>query len=273
VVLAQIPRADVTRISVWERVQSLAGLSVLRPASHGAVALAAIALTGFGAACAIGAWRQTRQPPSPLEGFAALSALVILAAFLWPPDYYPHYAWFFAPFLAVALALPAARVAGIGRTAALLALAAGAVTVVVGARQLHQLSGLRSRDPAPLVRHETPAGACILADIPTVTILADRFVSATRGCSPMADPIGTSYALTRGRNGVTGAARTPAVRATWTAAFAAAQYVWVQCPPWVRPQCLTVRRVPWTRSLRLYFARHFRPVSGQGRVPNLFTRR
>jgi hypothetical protein len=155
----------------------------------------------------------------------------------------------------------------------LLAAAAGVATVLGGVLQFHQLSGLRSGDPTPLVRRATPAGACILADIPTVTILSDRFVSTEPRCSAMADPIGTSYALTGGRNGVTGAARAPAVRATWTSAFAAAQYVWIQCPPWVRPQCLTVRRVPWTHALRLYFARHFTAVPGQGRVANLYVRR
>jgi hypothetical protein len=221
----------------------------------------------------VAAWRQTRRPPSPLGWFALLSGALICAAFLWPPDYYPHYAWFFAPFLALSLALPAARAAGAFKARALIAVAAGTAAAVGGGLQFHQLSGLRSRDPAPLVRRDTPAGACILVDIPTVTILADRFVSSTPGCSTLTDPIGTSYALTGGRNGVTGAARTRAVRATWTAAFAAAQYVWLQCPPWVRPQCLTVRRVPWTRTLRVYFSRHFAAVPGQGRVANLYVRR
>jgi hypothetical protein len=272
VIVAQLTRADVTRISVWERVQSLAGLSVLTPASHAAVALAGAVLAGFIVACAVAAWRQTRRPPSPLGWFAGSSGALICAAFLWPADYYPHYAWFFAPFLALALALPAARVVGAFKGRALIAAAAGAVAAVGGGLQFHQLSGLRSHEPSPVVRRATPAGACVLADIPTVTILADRFVSSVPSCSPLTDPIGTSYALSRGRNGVTGAARTPAVRATWTAAFAAAQYVWLQCPPWVRPQCLSVRRVPWTRALRVYFSRHFGAVPGQGRVANLYVR-
>jgi hypothetical protein len=273
VVLAQITRADVTRISAWFRVQSLAGLSVLTAASHAAVAVAAAVLIGFAATCMLTAWRRTRRSPPPLERFAALSSVVILVAFLWPPDYYPHYAWFFAPFLALSLALPAARVLAPLNTRSVIVITAGIVSVVGAALQFHQLGGLRARDPAPLVRRATPAGACVLTDIPTVTILADRFASTAPGCSPMVDPIGTSYALAGGRNGVTGAARTPAVRARWSSAFAAARYVWLQCPPWVRPQCLTVRRVPWTRSLRLYFSHHFAPVPGQGRLANLYVRR
>jgi hypothetical protein len=203
---------------------------------------------------------------------------LILASFLWPADYYPHYAWFFAPFLALSVALPAphfASASGRGRipAVALFTVAAAAVAIVVGVRQFHQLSGLRSGDPTPLVRHDTPAGACVLADIPAVTILSDRFVSAVLGCSAMVDPIGTSYALSGGRNGVTGAGRTPAVRAVWLSAFGAAQYVWLQCSPTAQRQCLTVRRVPWTRALRMYFAEHFEPLYGDPGHANLFARK
>ena len=40
----------------------------------------------------------------------ATSALTIIA-FLWPADFYYHYAGFLAPFLALAIALPVARFA------------------------------------------------------------------------------------------------------------------------------------------------------------------
>jgi hypothetical protein len=278
IVTAQLSRIDVTRISVWDRAQSLAGLSVPRPASHAAIVVAAAAFAAFTLLCALGAWLRTRRPPAALEWFAWLTAASILGAFLWPADYYPHYAWFFAPFLALAVALPASRLVGpyerpANRAITLLTVAAAAVAVVVGVRQFDQLSGLRSGDPTPLVRQDTPAGACILADIPAVTILSDRFVSTAPGCSPMVDPIGTSYALSGGRNGVTGAGRTPAVHAAWMSAFEAAQYVWLQCSPTAKRQCLSVRRVPWTRALRVYFSQHFEPVYGDRAHANLFARR
>ncbi len=277
VVVAQLSRIDVTRASAWTRLQSLVGLSVLRPAAHATVVLVGIALLAITAGCAFAAWLRTRWRPSPLEVFALVSAAVVLAALMWPPDYYPHYAWFFAPFLALALGLAVARLCAAFTGAALITVAALAVAVTVaaavGAEQFHQLGGLRSGDPTPLVRRETPAGACVLTDLPPVTILSDRFVSRVPGCSSLVDPIGTSYSLAHGHNGVTGAGRTPAVAALWRSAFAAAQYVWLQCPPWTRPQCLTSRRVPWTPSLRRYFASRFEPLPGQGRRPSLFARR
>lgn len=280
--LAQVARQDVARVSVWQRLQSLAGLSVPRASPHVTIVVAVLALAGFVAVCSVAVWVRVRRAPPALEWFAILTAIVTFTAFMWPPDYYPHYGWFFAPFLALAIALPAGRLAGAlgarprpayGRVVALLTLAAAALALAVGERQFHQLSALRSGNPAPFVRDHTQGGACVLSDIPSVTLLADRFVSSAPRCSALVDGIGTSYALTGGRNGVTGAGGNAEVRATWLAAFGAAQYVWLQCPPWVRHQCLTSRRVPWTPALRRYFERSFQPVRGQGRVPSLFVRR
>jgi hypothetical protein len=280
VVVAQLTRGDVARASFWARLQSLAGLSFLTSADRATIALVAIAFVGFAVVCALGASSRTRRPPPPLEWFAWLSTVLIVGAFLWPADYYPHYAWFCAPFLALSIALPAARFAGSIRgrehhawAVALMTVAVAGVAGAMAARRFDELSTLRSGDPSPLVRRETPAGACVLADVPAVTILSDRFVSSAPACSKMVDPIGTSYALAAGRNAVTGAGRDPAVQATWLAAFVAAGYVWIQCPPWWRPGCLTARRVPWTPTLQRYFSRHFTAVGGQGPVPELFVRR
>jgi hypothetical protein len=278
--VAQISRVDLTRTSLWTRLQSLVGLGVLHPASPAKIVAAGVILALVALGCALAASLRTRRAPYALDAFAWLSAAAVLAALLWPPDYYPHYAWFFAPFLALALGLSVARAAdvlapaGAARAStAVLTLAAAAVAVTVGVRQLHELSTARSGDPTPFVRAHTPAGACVLTDLPPVTILSGRFVSSVHGCSRMVDPIGTSYALSRGHNGVTGAGRAPAVQAQWRAAFAAAQFVWLQCAPRARPQCLSFRRVPWTPSLRRYFAERFAPVPGQGTRPSLVARK
>jgi alpha-1,2-mannosyltransferase len=274
IVGAQVSRQDVVRVSVWMRLQSMAGLSVPKPEAHATIVVAALVFAGIIVACSAAAWVRARRAPPALEWFAVLSALLTFAAFMWPPDYYPHYGWFFAPFLALSLALPAARLFSGARpaTVAVLTLAAAALAVVVGVRQFEQLRTLRAGDPTPFVRAHTPKGACVLADIPSVTLLANRFVSGAPHCSDLVDPIGTSYALSGGRNGVTGAGRNRAVRETWLAAFGAAQYVWLQCPPSDRRPCLTSRRVPWTPTLRRAFARQFEPVPGQ-KVPSLFVRR
>ena len=76
------------------------GSSYLIHVGHAAEAIAA------GKRC--GSTRLAEWPAS-LAGFVLVTAVIIVAAFLWPVDFYYHYAAFFAPFLALAVALPVAR--------------------------------------------------------------------------------------------------------------------------------------------------------------------
>ena len=50
--------------------------------------------------------RLTGQRPPLLEQFALAAGALTIIAFLWPADFYYHYAGFLAPFLALAIALP-----------------------------------------------------------------------------------------------------------------------------------------------------------------------
>jgi hypothetical protein len=276
VVLAQVTRTDVTRASGWSRLESLTGLSFASPASHGAILLTGVALGGVAIVCSLFASLRSRRPPPPIECFALGTAAAVLVAFLWPSDYYPHYGAFFAPFLALSVALPVGRLAaqagGQRVLLAALAGAAGAGLLTVAAIELRQDSHARTFNPAAAAQRQIPAGACVLADVPALTIVSDRFVSTVPDCSPMVDPIGTDYALSRGHNGVSGAGRSAAVRAAWRSVFAHAGYIWIACPP-ASPGCLTNRRIPWTPALLAYFSRHFEPVRAAHPLPNLYVRR
>ena len=53
--------------------------------------------------------RLTGERPPLLEQFALAACALTIVAFLWPADFYYHYAGFLAPFLALAIALPVAR--------------------------------------------------------------------------------------------------------------------------------------------------------------------
>ncbi len=218
-VAAQLGRVDVSRLPVWDRLANLTGLSAFSPVSHGAI-LAAV--FGLGALAGAGFLRDRRRPDA-LEWFALVTAVLVLVAFLWPPDYYLHYGWFFAPFLGLSLGLSVGRLAervgvpsrprsvrAAGRLLIVLAVAAAGVLTVV---QLRQEARLRGDSSPRAARAVIPAGACVLTDLPSLTIAADRFTSRVAGCSTMVDPIGTDYALSGGQNGVTGAGRVPAVQA------------------------------------------------------------
>lgn len=278
VVVAQVSRVDVTRVAISQRLAGLTGANVFSPVSRSGALLTAFVLgalaVGGSAAAAL---RERRLPPA-LDTFALASAALVLAAFLWPADYYPHYSWFFAQFLALSLALSVGRaLSGLDRPGAPVALAlTAAVAVLVGVaaeKQFRQLAKAKSGQPAALAHHQIPAGACVLTDLQDFTLVSDRFVSTKPGCSTMVDLIGTEYALAHGHNGVTGAGDVPAVEKLFLSAFRSADFVWLQCSPGSRRGCLTNRRIPWTATILAYFRHHFVRAPGHPSLANLYVRR
>lgn len=276
VLVAQLSRVDISRVPGLVRLTDLTGLSIFSGISPGLVYLAA----GVGAAAvalgvALSSLRARRRPPS-LDQFALIASALALIAFFYPADFYDHYAWFFAPFLALSVGLTVGgslRALGPAPATGALVLVAAAAFIAVAAIQFHQMSRLRAGAPGPVARRQIPAGACVLTDLIPLSLVSDRFISSTPGCSRLVDPIGSNYALSRGRNGVDGAGRTPAVQNLWLDALRHAQYVWLSCPPNSSPGCLADRRIPWTPAVLGYFRSHFRPGRGPGALPNLFVRR
>jgi|GEM_PF-5653560 len=123
---------------------------------------------------------------------------------------------------------------------------------------------LSASDPAPAADARIPRGACVLTDIASYTIVANRFLSRNSSCPTLLDAIGTDYALADGRNALTGAGRDPAVQRTWLSAFEHAQFVWLNCAPVTSAACAgdTSRRIPWTPAISAYFRSHFRQDAG-----------
>jgi len=263
IVSAQLSRSDVVRTSLTTRLRSLLGPTHLALSSV-AVVVACVVVLAFVVACLALA---RRRPPA-LELFALASAALILVAFLWPVDYFGHYAGLFAPFLALSVVLPASRaLAAVAvPTRAVPALGALLCLAIAGAA-VHELVDETHLGTAPRparAEHLIAAGACVLSDNPSFTIAANRFVSSAPGCSPLLDGIGTDYALGGGHTALNGAGRFPAVQAAWLAAFARARYVWLACAGPRNGLCdqSTNRRIPWTTPILDYFVSHFRPLAG-----------
>ncbi len=282
VIVAQWVRTDDVRIPTSFRVASMIGLSHGPDLPHLLLAAVAAAIAGVAAGCSLLATVISRRWPPPLEIFALVTAALIVLAFVWPPDYYYHYAAFLGPFLALSVVLPVARLAEAARprlaagtaqgTAARtapsagyrLGLAATAVIVLV----LAVLQGRTAPDPelhgiadAVIADEQIIApGSCVLADSVSYTIAANRFFSTEPGCPIMVDSIGTDYALSHGENAASGAGHTPAVQRVWLSALSRAQYVWLSG--------LWERRMPWTAPIASYFNAHFRLVraDASGRV-------
>ena len=238
------------------------GLTHLRHPGHLILLLAALALIGFVAAAAVAASLIAHRPPPPLEWFGVATAALVAAAFMWPPEFFFHFPAFLAPFLALAIALPASRLltvpchpdADLGRSLA-----------AAGRRWPGRAEpGVIRRDPGRLGDHpgapRQPQGRCRRpACDPTRGVRADRPilhhrrqpVLLHRARLPADDrPSETDYALSPGRDGLNGAGKVPALAAIMRNAFDHAQYVWLA-------GTYNRRRIAWTPALHAYLRRDF----------------
>jgi uncharacterized membrane protein YiaA len=288
VFLAQLVRQDDVRTTLTTRLADLSGIissmGIAVSLSPVVAVLAVLLIVVLALGSCVAASRLTPHPPPrasslppPLETFALVTGAVVFLAFLWPVDFYYHYAGFFAPFLALGIALPVARLvealrpvaqkrwSGPRLDRAALILAGLALFGMFVAQVTTEASAAPAWNPGPAASRLIPPGACVLTDQVSMTIVAGRFTSSVPGCPQIVDGFGTDLDLSRGRNGDTGAARTAAVRHVWDNAFRHAQYVWLSS----RINGTAARRIAWTPWLRAYFAANFRPVHG---LPHLFKR-
>ncbi len=298
-IVAQVGhRAAVLRVPVWGRLKEMAGLShvnlpgqadllvtQLHLREHSTIVFTVVILVlltvgGLAAEIAV-----TRRPPPPLDGFALVTSALIVILFLLPTQFHYHFAAFLAPFLGLAIALPAARLltpgwergkdGGTARpaggplawVATGLAAALLVVFTIFQVRAEGQLKAIIApTGPGSIAAfgRAIPPGSCVATDEVSLLILADRFVTHVPGCSPMVDGTGTDLALSRGGTPGTGAGRNPAVAAAWRQEFAHAQYAWLSA--------YSHRRIAWSPALRAYFDSHFVPVMSDLRGDVLYRR-
>jgi alpha-1,2-mannosyltransferase len=281
VIVAQLVRVDSVRIPLGYRLHEMTGLTdVTGLTSTLALSLISLLIVALVVGCSVAASRLTGERPPLLERFALAATALTVIAFLWPADFYYHYAGFLAPFLAPAVGLPVARfvdalrAARAGdppaprRLAARLVVryatpAAIVAVIAMGVAQFGFESSLQpplapttpglTSDVVSAASDVIPPGSCVLTDQASYTIAANRFVSSRPGCVPIADGVGSDYSLSRGRSAATGAQRVPAVRALWMSALRGAQYVWLSP--------LSYKRIPWAaRDISVYFDQNFVPV-------------
>jgi alpha-1,2-mannosyltransferase len=266
VIVAQLVRSDIARTTQGYRLQQMLGLAHFSQLTTPALVIIGIVVVLVVAAVTVLGSRLAHSPPPALDWFANGSCALVVAAFLWPVDFYYHYAAFLAPFLALVLALPAsrllaalpaggirARLRWLRRATTMTAAATIAVlTVFQVIVESHNYTSVPPTEIA-VVQRLIPPGACVATDQASYTIAIDRFVSTVPQCSLMIDGLGTDYALSNGRNPQTGAGSSPAVETAWMSAFRAAKYAWLTIEAY--------RRIPWTPRLAAYFDSHFVPLT------------
>ena len=280
-------RAHAVRVGVLLRLRNMIGLPYALGWSKSLLLLAVLALVVFVVATQAAAILVTQQPPPTLDWFASVSAVLIVAMFLWPPQFHYHFAEFLAPFMALTIALPVSRLFGGGRpddglavtwprtgnakTARQIGMAIAGVSAValavVAAFQLRFESGApRVIGPIPAaIDRLIPSGACVLTDQVSVTLAANRFVSTDPNCPKLIDSLGTTLALSDGLKPQTGAANVAAVNAAWNQAFSKANYVLLTAT--------NTRRIAWSPQLEAYFASHFSQVYKSPRKLILYVRK
>jgi alpha-1,2-mannosyltransferase len=276
VVVAQLVRTG-ARTPLDYRLQQLTGLTRWQPASI-ILVIAALVLALIVAGLLVSASLVTGYPPSPLEWFAAVTATVVVIAFMVPDDFYYHYPGFLAPFLAMAVALPAARLLDAAgpqdrrrgglppawaRTWAYALSGLVIVALPLAVPRAENSPSPTYQRPVAAIERAIPPGACVLSDQVSLLISANRLVSAVRGCPVVVDGTGTSYALAHGQSALT-SGNVPAVAAVWQRAFGAAQYVVLT--PYNR------LRIAWTPQLAAYLRGHFTLASGPWAPLQLYVR-
>ncbi len=288
-VVAQVgARYHPRRVPNWYRVKEMVGLSDFHVTHATALIVAAMIAAFVIVMLSLACWA-TRRPPTALEWFAIGSTVLVAAAFMWPSQFHYHFPAFLVPFLALAIALPTARLmadprpaqdagsgrgadAGSGRDAGsagrwaapsgLQWAATGLAGLAIVAMTVAQARSETTLEPhvaystVVAARRLIPPGACVVTDQVSLTLVADRFVADVPGCPLLVDSVGTDYALSHGRNPLTGAAKFPAAVAVWRNALLRAQYIWLSGRE--------LHRVPWTPGLLDYFQHHFTRIMGQG---------
>jgi alpha-1,2-mannosyltransferase len=279
-IIAQIgPRAGASRTSFWERIQDLTGLADVTRPTHLMDMAAAAAIIVVVAGCLGLSYLLTWRLPPTLDLFAVGTAAFVTIGFIWPDQFHYHFAAFFAPWLALALALPVSAFVrdlrlvsgGDGAPSPVLQWGAAAVAgVVILVLAVVQFGWESNNTPhlrlavVTTAERLIPPGSCLLADEVSFAVMTNRLVSDVPGCSLLLDATGTNYALSHGRDPETGAAKYKAVDAVWTYAFDHAQYVWLSG--------LNNHRVAWTPALRSYFQSHFTRILHAGNAGSLYRR-
>jgi hypothetical protein len=267
-------RAHAVRVGFLVRLRNMIGFPYSLSWSKATLLLAVLALVIFVIVAQAAAVAVTHRPPPTLDWFATVSTVLIVAMFLWPPQFHYHFAQFLAPFLALSLALPVSRLLygaepgqGVAvswpRTSgpqaarrlgmAIASVTAGALAVVALFQLRFEGENVQVIGPVPAaIDRLIPPGACVLTDQVSVTLLANRFESTDPRCPQMVDSLGTTLALSHGLKPRTGAAQVPAVNAAWHQAFSNAQYV-ILTPS-------NIRRIAWTTALEAYLTDHFTQI-------------
>jgi hypothetical protein len=197
--------------------------------------------------------RAAAERLSHLDWMILSTAVLAAVAVLSYSAFFYHYADFPGPWLALASGTAAGALLSRAawRTTVLSAIASMIVAVaVLQSWETHSYTEPTAQSRAFLI----PKNACLVTDEVSLAIDADRFAQNPPGCPVIVDSLAATLVLANGVSVQAGASSNPAVVAQWKAWLSQADYVWLS------PGDASLRRIPWTPALQLWFHQTFKPL-------------
>ena len=238
-------------------------------------ALAIGSLSALGALVLL-AYGIGRRELRRVDVYVLLAALGSTLGLLAGRQFYRHYAYFSAPFLAALLGVSVSaaaetirRILTTGRrhrhppswTPTLVVMCAIAVLVLL---VVEETSYARSYlpyavsgpgyivDPGAAIDAVIPDGSCVIFDEAILTIESNRFSSSVPNCPKVVDPYGMWLSFGPSPSPTSSAPSSTSFVATWKSYLEAAQYLVLWVPE--------SDYIPWDPSLLSWFDKHYRPV-------------
>ena len=208
-----------------------------------------------------------RSPNTRADWFMLGSAVITTTAMFIPSSYFDHYAYFPAAFVALLIGSCAARVIRalgtvdrrfVGRLGylvvpAVVSLVAIAVLVPEQVSYARSYLSVSPEEPGTIVSRLTPPGACVVSNIVSVTILANRFDPAKEGCPAVVDPFGVWQA--------TFPSHPPPYPGPYPEPFVAMWGQWLnRANDVVLVGAKSGDLIPWSAELTSWFNRNFQPL-------------
>jgi hypothetical protein len=213
---------------------------------------------------------QSARSNKRADWFILGSAVVTTTVMFIPSSYFDHYAYFPAAFVALLIGCCAARAIRAfgtleprfaGRLGDIVVPAVASL-VVIAILVPEQLSTAREyfsislTEPGTIVSRLTPPGACVVSNIVTVTVLADRFDPAKKGCPAVVDPFGLWEA--------TFPSHPPPYSGPYPEPFVALWGQWLnRGNDVVLVGAKSGDLIPWSAELTSWFNSNFRPLYSQ----------
>jgi hypothetical protein len=253
-----------------ERLAMIVGLSTKPSASQ--VTLAVV-ITCVTVALIAFAYLVQRRRLTDLDWFALLAAGASVVGMYRAPDLFEHYLYLSAAFLALLvgttigllLELVPERVGPDGVSARWLA--AGAVVAIVAVsavplfrhdQTVSKMFVARADDPSAWVASFIPKGACAVADVSTILIVANRYQTDDPNCPVPVDPFGMWLDQPERKSPHQSEGASPALQATWRDYLERSDYVVMSVD--------YSNFFPWPPGQGQWFGENFRKVGTRGQV-------